>query len=92
MKEALDYALSDVGMDVSDIDGSVGAYFSEHFQRQLLGTAMVHDYLGLNPKPHKRVEGGGATGGAWPSRQLTRRWPLAGWTSAWSSASRTCPT
>ncbi|GGM77729.1 acetyl-CoA acetyltransferase [Thermogymnomonas acidicola] len=63
VKEALDYALSDVGMDVSDIDGSVGAYFSEHFQRQLLGTAMVHDYLGLNPKPHKRVEGGGATGG-----------------------------
>src|SRR3989338_7351318 len=54
------------------IDGSVGSYFSDHFTRQLKAGSMVHDYLGLCPKPSHRIESGGATGGvcfqeAWKS-------------------------
>ncbi|MCL4345798.1 MAG: thiolase domain-containing protein [Candidatus Thermoplasmatota archaeon] len=63
VKKAFDYAMNDVGMDLKDIDGSVASYFSDHFQRQLMSGIMVQDYLGLTPKPSKRVEGGGATGG-----------------------------
>ncbi len=67
VKEAYDYALKDVGLDfkqaIKVIDGTVASYFSDHFLRQLMGGAMVQDYLGLCPKPNKRVEGGGATGG-----------------------------
>ncbi|OGU14904.1 MAG: acetyl-CoA acetyltransferase, partial [Geobacteraceae bacterium GWC2_53_11] len=64
VKKAFDYALSDVpALTRDDIDGSVCSYFSDHFTRQLMSGAMVQDYLGLNPKPSRRVEGGGATGG-----------------------------
>ena len=64
VREALDYALADLpGLTRGDIDGSVCSYFSDHFTRQLMAGAMVQDYLGLNPKPSRRVEGGGATGG-----------------------------
>ncbi len=31
VKNAVDYALRDIKMDVGDIDGSVSAYFSDHF-------------------------------------------------------------
>ncbi len=76
VKEAYDYALKDLGLEhpkfVEIVDGSVASYFSDHFQRQLMSGIMVHDYLGLCPKPSHRVEGGGATGGlcfqeAWKS-------------------------
>jgi acetyl-CoA C-acetyltransferase len=74
VKEALDYALGDLGgkLTTNDIDGSVISYFSDHFTYQLKAGAMVQDYVGLCPKPHVRVEGGGATGGlcfqqAWES-------------------------
>jgi acetyl-CoA C-acetyltransferase len=63
VKKAFDYAMADVGMELKDIDGSVASYFSDHFQRQLMSGIMAQDYLGLTPKPSKRVEGGGATGG-----------------------------
>ena len=64
VKEAFDYAMGDVpNLAVDQIDGSVGSYFSDHFTRQLMAGIMVHDYLGLCPKPSKRIEGGGATGG-----------------------------
>jgi acetyl-CoA C-acetyltransferase len=64
VKEAFDYALADVpALDRKQIDGSVCSYFSDHFTRQLKAGAMVQDYLGLCPKPSRRVEGGGATGG-----------------------------
>ena len=64
VKEAFDYAMHDVpNLAVDQIDGSVGSYFSDHFTRQLMAGIMVHDYLGLCPKPSKRIEGGGATGG-----------------------------
>ncbi|HTY20429.1 MAG TPA: thiolase domain-containing protein [Geobacteraceae bacterium] len=64
VKEAFDYALADLpALDKRDIDGTVCSYFSDHFTRQLKAGAMVQDYLGLCPKPSRRVEGGGATGG-----------------------------
>ena len=64
VKEAYDYALADIPRLSKDmIDGSIGSYFSDHFTRQLMAASMAHDYLGLCPKPSKRVEGGGATGG-----------------------------
>jgi acetyl-CoA C-acetyltransferase len=67
VKEAYDYTLKDVGLEFKQayelIDGSVTSYFSDHFLRQLMGGAMTTDYLGLCPKPNKRIEGGGATGG-----------------------------
>src|SRR3989338_3215088 len=64
VKESFDYAMKDVpNLTTEMIDGSVGSYFSDQFTRQLKAGAMVQDYLGLCPKPSKRIEGGGATGG-----------------------------
>ena len=64
VKEAYDYAFADVPkLKPAMIDGSVISYFSDHFTRQLKAGAMVQDYLGLCPKPSRRIEGGGATGG-----------------------------
>ena len=67
IKEAYDYAITDLGLDFATftqlVDGSVASYFSDHFARQLMAAIMAHDYLGLCPKPSHRVEGGGATGG-----------------------------
>src|SRR5660398_249631 len=63
-KKAFDYAMEDVPDLTTDmIDGSSVSYFSDHFTRQLMAGIMVHDYLGLCPKPSRRIEGGGATGG-----------------------------
>lgn len=76
VKEAYDYAVSDLGLEHHQftelVDGSVASYFSDHFARQLMAGIMIQDYLGLCPKPGHRVEGGGATGGicfqeAWKS-------------------------
>lgn len=63
VKEAFDYAMNDIQLERERIDGSVAAYFSDHFQGQAMAGVMAHDYIGLSPKPNKRVEGGGATGG-----------------------------
>src|SRR5665648_561087 len=64
VKESFDYAIDDVPkLKHSMIDWSVVSYFSDHFTRQLMAGIMATDYLGLCPKPNKRVEGGGATGG-----------------------------
>lgn len=67
VKEAYDYALKDIGLEPRKafeiIDGTIASYFSDHFTRQLKAGSMVQDYLGLCPKPGKRIEGGGATGG-----------------------------
>lgn len=64
VKEAFDYAMADIpSLAGKDIDGSICSYFSDHFTRQLKAGAMVQDYLGLCPKPSRRIEGGGATGG-----------------------------
>src|SRR3972149_1275707 len=67
VKEAYDYAISDLGLEMPAFTGPLAApvapYFSDHFTRQLMAGIMVQDYLGLCPKPSHRVEGGGATGG-----------------------------
>src|SRR3989338_4621507 len=67
VKEAVDYAVNDMGIDyprfIELVDGSVASYFSDHFTRQLMAGIMCQDYLSLVPKPSHRVEGGGATGG-----------------------------
>jgi acetyl-CoA C-acetyltransferase len=64
VKQAFDYAMRDVPkLRREMIDGSVASYFSDHFTRQLKAATMVQDFLGLCPKPSKRIEGGGATGG-----------------------------
>jgi acetyl-CoA C-acetyltransferase len=64
VKEAFDYAVADLpGFGKETIDGSICAYFSDHFTAQAHAGAMVQDYLGLCPRPSRRVEGGGATGG-----------------------------
>ena len=66
-KEAYDYALADIHLTPRQarelVDGTICSYFSDHFTRQLKAGSMVQDYLGLCPKPGKRIEGGGATGG-----------------------------
>jgi len=73
VKVAFDAAMAELPKLTREmIDGSVGSYFSDHFARQAMAAIMVHDYLGLCPKPSRRVEGGGATGGlcfqsAWES-------------------------
>ena len=38
-------------------------HFADHFAGQLLGEALVRDYIGLNPVESYRVVGGGCTGG-----------------------------
>lgn len=64
VREAFDQAMADVpALTRAGIDGSVCSYFSEHFTRQAMAEAMVQDYLGLCPRPCRRVAGGGATGG-----------------------------
>lgn len=64
VKESFDAAMADVPLLPHEaISGSVASYFSDHFQRQLMSGIMAQDYLGLCPRPSKRVEGGGATGG-----------------------------
>ncbi len=73
VKESFDSAMTDVpDLTLERIDGSVVSYFSDHFTRQLMAGIMVQDYLGLTPKPSRRIESGGATGGmcfqnAWES-------------------------
>lgn len=92
VKEAYDYAMADVPSLTPDkIDGSVASYFSDHFLRQLKAGAMVQDYLGLCPKPSRRVEGGGATGGlcfqsAWESVASGRMDVCVGY--GWETMSR----
>ncbi|NOY84112.1 MAG: thiolase domain-containing protein [Nitrospirae bacterium] len=64
VKMAFDAAREDLpGLTLEMIDGSVASYFSDFFARQTMAGIMAHDYLGLCPKPSRRVEGGGATGG-----------------------------
>ena len=43
VKKAFDYASNDIGLKLSDIDGSVASYFADHFQRQLMSGIMAQD-------------------------------------------------
>jgi len=47
--------------NLGDLDAAFYSYFSDHLAQQLCFHWIVHDYLGLLPKPAFRVESGGAT-------------------------------
>ena len=63
LTEAVLHCLADAGMgDLAAIDAGIASYESDHFNLQMTLGALLHDTIGLLPKPNMRVEGGGATG------------------------------
>ena len=63
MTEAVLDCLEDAGMgDLSAIDAGLTSYESDHFNLQMTLGALLHDTIGMIPKPTMRIEGGGATG------------------------------
>jgi len=60
--EAVLLAVEDAGVDLRQVEHGLTSYESDHFNRQMTLGAILHDHLGLVPKPNLRVEGGGATG------------------------------
>jgi acetyl-CoA C-acetyltransferase len=60
--EAVLLAVEDAGVDLRQVEHGLTSYESDHFNRQMTLGAILHDHLGLIPKPNLRVEGGGATG------------------------------
>ena len=60
--EAVQATVADAGVDLADIDHGLTSYESDHFNRQMTLGAILHDHIGMTPKPNVRVEGGGATG------------------------------
>jgi len=60
--EAVLAATADAGVDLDNIQQAVTSYESDHFNRQMTLGAILHDQVGLTPRPNVRVEGGGATG------------------------------
>ena len=50
--EAMKAALADCpNLELSDIDTVIASYFADHFEQQLACEWIIHDYLGLTPKP-----------------------------------------
>ena len=63
MAEAVLDCLADAGMDdLSAVEQGLTSYESDHFNFQMTLGAVLHDTIGLTPKPNVRIEGGGATG------------------------------
>ena len=60
--EAVMDAVEDAGVDLAAIEHGLTSYESDHFNRQMTLGAILHDHIGMTPKPNLRVEGGGATG------------------------------
>ena len=60
--EAVMAAVDDAGIDLSAVEHGLTSYESDHFNRQMTLGAILHDHIGMVPKPNVRVEGGGATG------------------------------
>ena len=60
--EAVLDAVEDAGVDLKDVEHGLTSYESDHFNRQMTLGAVLHDHIGMVPKPNLRVEGGGATG------------------------------
>ncbi len=54
--------LTDAGVALTDVEQGLTSYESDHFNRQMTLGAILHDHIGMTPKPNLRVEGGGATG------------------------------
>ena len=63
MTEAVLDCLADAGMDdLSAVEQGLASYESDHFNLQMTLGAVLHDTIGMIPKPNARIEGGGATG------------------------------
>ena len=63
MAEAVLDCLADAGMDdLSAVEHGLTSYESDHFNLQMTLGAILHDTIGMIPKPNVRIEGGGATG------------------------------
>ncbi len=60
--EAVMLAVADAGVDLRTVEHGLTSYESDHFNRQMTLGAILHDHIGMTPKPNVRVEGGGATG------------------------------
>ncbi|MEM7343401.1 MAG: thiolase domain-containing protein [Chloroflexota bacterium] len=60
--EAVLQAVDDAGVDLQTVDHGLTSYESDHFNRQMTLGAILHDHIGMTPKPNVRIEGGGATG------------------------------
>ncbi len=60
--EAVMSAVEDAGVDLHEVEHGLTSYESDHFNRQMTLGAILHDHIGMVPKPNVRVEGGGATG------------------------------
>lgn len=60
--EAVMLAVADAGVDLQAVEHGLTSYESDHFNRQMTLGAILHDHIGMTPKPNVRVEGGGATG------------------------------
>ncbi|MEM7029956.1 MAG: thiolase domain-containing protein [Chloroflexota bacterium] len=61
--EAVIETVADAGVDLVEVEHGLTSYESDHFNRQMTLGAILHDHIGMVPKPNLRVEGGGATGG-----------------------------
>ena len=61
--EAVMDAVDDAGVNLADVAHGLTSYESDHFNRQMTLGAILHDHIGMVPKPNVRIEGGGATGG-----------------------------
>lgn len=63
MVEAVLACLEDVGIEnLADVQQGITSYESDHFNLQMTLGAILHDTIGMIPKPNVRIEGGGATG------------------------------
>ena len=63
MAESVLACLEDAGMDsLEAVEHGLTSYESDHFNLQMTLGAVLHDQIGMIPKPNVRIEGGGATG------------------------------
>ncbi len=63
LADALLDLLADAGLDGLDaVEHGLASYESDHFNMQMTLGAILHDTIGMTPKPGLRIEGGGATG------------------------------
>ncbi len=63
LADALLDLLADAGMAGLDaVEQGLASYESDHFNMQMTMGAILHDTIGMTPKPSARIEGGGATG------------------------------
>ncbi|MGB7341063.1 MAG: hypothetical protein WBC91_19360 [Phototrophicaceae bacterium] len=61
--EAVLACIADAGIEnLQHVEQGITSYESDHFNFQMTLGAILHDTIGMLPKPNVRVEGGGATG------------------------------